>query len=212
MAVLRPYTTAQFIALLEEISGNEVVNLRNLNLTQVDMADADIRDKFEHLSRKARLSPSQSPIVIDLSHSDISGRDFSHLDMRHFILSHCNADRASFVGCNLTDTPFDEANLDHADLRKSNLTYTKLYRTSIIGTNFADADMRTTYGLRFRYPSRDIISRLSVVMSIRGAKFSREVERFRSSIQDKIDKNYPKRAAAIADANINQNDRTANSW
>ena len=93
--------------------------------------------------------------LIDLSHKDLSGLDFSSSCLRYVDLSGSN-----LVGANFEDADLSHTNLSYADFRGANMSGAQLFGVVADSTNFMGVDLSNT-GL-----SGDFIS-----VNMAGAKF-----------------------------------------
>ena len=126
MSLSKKITTKQFLIRLEENEENGVIDFRHFDLTNVDMCNAELRNKFHEITQYAAEKRQTQPFFIDFTGANISGRDFSDYNLTGVIFSNVNAENAIFVGADLSDVQFDGANLKCADLRGTKMNYTKL--------------------------------------------------------------------------------------
>ena len=169
MSALVEITTNQLLIRLEQAPSGEMVNLSRMDFRRVDMRHPDVREKFKEVTDHAASSRDQNPYYIDMSFSNISGRDFSDYNLSHVIMNGVTAEHTVFTNADLSDTQLEDATLDYADMRQAKLHFTKLHYASIVGVNFAGADLRTTYGLKLRSPGTETIDRMKVIGSIKNA-------------------------------------------
>lgn len=197
MPALKEITTSEFLELLEQGTQQSTMDLQFLDLRGVDMRHADVRQKFTLITHLASLSSAEKPYSINFSHSNISGRDFSHYSLIRCILQDVVAEHTIFTGSDLTDVHLEHASLDFADMRFSNLSYAKLFHTSIRGTNFTGANLATTKGLNLLNLGDDTIKRMGVVGSIREAVLSEEAEAYREAIEERIRQHQPRQPSPL---------------
>lgn len=198
MTALKEITTAQLLLRLEQAPDGEKVDLSRVDFRKVDMRDAEVREKFMAITEHAAHHRGETPYYVDLTLSNISGRDFSEFNLSHVIMSGVVAEHAIFAGAELSDVQLDDASLDYADMRFTKLHFAKLHHASINGVNFTGADLSSAYGLRLRNPGKDTIDRLGVVSSIMDAILPEEAEEYRSRIQKKIELHHPRKATPAA--------------
>ncbi len=189
--MLQTITTTQFLIRMEDSFVNGVLDLRDLDLRNVDMRKSKVRELFTRLTRMASFSKGQKDLCIDMTNSNISGRDFSNYDLSKVVLSGVTAEHTIFTNSNLTDVQLDGANVQYCDFRKADLSFTKLYNTKIDGANFNFANLENTYGLGFGAGGKKVIERLGVASNITGAKLPTQIEDLRNDIISEINNHLP---------------------
>ncbi len=186
MVGLIPYDNDSLKKKLAKVRPGEVVDLRYSDLRMVDMSHHDIRGMMKSLTSHALTADPGDAIFLDLTKSNISGRDFSNYNLTHVIMTGVIAQHTVFTGSDMTDTKIDEADISFSDCRNVTMHFTKLYNTNIEGVNFSYADLEHAYGLDLRSPGKKTVERLSCAANISHAILPKKAEPFRKMIESSI--------------------------
>ncbi len=123
-----------------------------------EITDNEFSEGIEFLIGNNLISPDSKKIKcnthptisVDLSYCNLSGKDFSKMDLSHSIITNADLSNVNFSGTDLRNTDLSNSIMINSNLEEANLRGANLTRVDLTGSNLAKADLKNvdaSYGI-----------------------------------------------------------------